>query len=58
MTVSDLIKKLTELPADYSDYNVKLEGCDCYGDWNGEISFSYDDDDEDEEKYVLLKRTH
>lgn len=34
MTVKELQDKLTHIPPDAT---VVLEGCDCTGDWNGEI---------------------
>lgn len=39
-TVSELIEKLKTLPG---NYGVVLEGCDCVGEWNGEIDTHEDD---------------
>lgn len=33
-TVAELLAKLAGVPP---DSEVVLEGCDCYGDWNGEF---------------------
>lgn len=35
MKISELIKKLEEI--EDKDRKVVLEGCDCTGEWNGEI---------------------
>lgn len=41
MTGNDLLQELIKLSKDDLKKKVRLEGCDCYGDWDGE--FSIDD---------------
>ena len=53
-TVADLREKLQDLPADYV---VVLEGCDCYGTWNGEIEV-HKAERKNERNAVLLTRDH
>jgi hypothetical protein len=36
-TVRELYEKLASLVERYPDYEVSLEGCDCNGEWRGEI---------------------
>lgn len=40
-TVSELISRLRSFPA---DAEVILEGCDCYGWWNGHMNTEVDQD--------------
>lgn len=37
MTGNDLLQELIKLSKDDLKKKVRLEGCDCLGDWNGKI---------------------
>jgi hypothetical protein len=45
-TVKELIEELNKI--ENKDLEVKTEGCDCYGDWSGNIEIVED--------YILIER--